>query len=72
MLHNIFSARFLEENKEVIHTYDLGAEFLNHNCSLSQGHFGPKRAITLGQCCYAFHVICIAEHSLRLTMCYEY
>jgi hypothetical protein len=65
MTHNIFSAHFLEKNKVVIHTYNPGLEFLNNNCSLCQGHFGLKGAIILGQCHHAFHVTCIAEHSLR-------
>jgi hypothetical protein len=68
VLHNIFSMHFLEENKVVIHTCNLGTEFLTNNCSLCQGHFSPKRAITLGECCHAFHVICIAKRSLMQSM----
>jgi hypothetical protein len=67
--HNIFSAYFLKENKVVIHTYDLVPEFMDNNCSLCQGPFGPKGAITLGQCRHAFHVTCIAQYSLRRSVC---
>ena len=65
VLHNIFSARFLKKNKVVIHTYDQALEFMDNNCSLYQGMFGLEGAITLGQCCHAFHITCIVEHSLR-------
>jgi hypothetical protein len=69
--HNIFSAHFLKENKVVIHTCDPVLEFMDNNCSLCQGHFGPEKAITLGQCRHAFHVTCIVEHSLRQSVCPE-
>jgi hypothetical protein len=39
---------------------------------MSQGHFGPEEAITLGQCRHAFHVTYIAKHSLRQLVCPEY
>jgi hypothetical protein len=71
VLHNIFSAHFLKENKVVIHTCDPVLEFMDNNCSLCQGHFGPEKAITLGQCRHAFHVTCIVEHSLRQSVCPE-
>jgi hypothetical protein len=71
VLHNIFSAYFLKENKVVIHTCDPSPEFVDNNCSLCQGPFGPEGAITLGQCCHAFHITCIAEHSLRRSVCLE-
>jgi hypothetical protein len=71
MPYNIFSTHFLEENQDVIHTYDPGAKFLNNNCSLYQGHFGLERTITLGQFCHAFHVTCIANHSLWQSVCPE-
>jgi hypothetical protein len=67
--YNIFSTHFLKENKVVIYTCDPAPEFMNNNCSLCQGHFGPKRAITLRQCRHAFHVTCIAQHSLRQLVC---
>jgi hypothetical protein len=63
--HNIFSVHFLKENKVVIHMCDPAPEFMHNNCSLCQSPFGPEGAITLGQCCHAFHVTCIAQHSLR-------
>jgi hypothetical protein len=65
VLYNIFFAHFSDRNKEVIHICNFGTKFLNNNCSLCQGHFGLKGAIILGQCHHAFHVTCIAEHSLR-------
>jgi hypothetical protein len=68
---NMFSTHFLKKNKVVIHTCDHAPEFMDNNCSLCQGHFGLERAITLGQCCHAFQVICIAEHSLRQSVCLE-
>jgi hypothetical protein len=52
--HNIFSAHFLKENKVVIHTCDPAPEFMDNNCSFCQGQFGPKGAITLGECRHAF------------------
>jgi hypothetical protein len=58
--HNIFSAHFLKENKVVIYTCDPTPEFMDNNCSLCQGPFGPKGAIILGQYRHAFHVTCIA------------
>ena len=72
MPHNIFSAHFLRENKVVIHTYDPTSKFMGNNCSLCQGQFGLERAITLGQCCHAFYIIHIVEHSLGQSMCLEY
>jgi hypothetical protein len=69
--HNMFSVHFLRENKVVIHKCDPAFEFMDNNCSLCQGQFGPKGAITLGQCRHAFHVTCIAEHSLRQSVCLE-
>jgi hypothetical protein len=67
--HNIFSTHFLKENKVVIHTCDPAPEFMDNNCSLCQGPFGPEGAITLEQCRHAFHVTCIAQHSLRRLVC---
>ena len=72
VLHNIFSIYFLKKNKVVIYTCDPTPEFMDNNCSLNQGQFGPEGAITLGQCCHAFHVTCIAEHSLKRSVCPEY
>jgi hypothetical protein len=69
--HNIFSVHFLKENKVVIHTCDPASEFMDNNCSLCQGPFGPEGAITLGHCCHAFYVTCIAQHSLRRLVCPE-
>ena len=69
--HNIFSAHFVKENKVVIHTCDPAPEFMDNNCSLCQGQFGLGGAITLGQCCHAFHITCIAEYSLRQSVCLE-
>jgi hypothetical protein len=65
VLHNTFSAHFLKENKVVIHTCDPAPKFMDNNCSLCPGSFGPEGVITLEQCRHAFHVTCIAEHSLR-------
>jgi hypothetical protein len=69
--HNIFSAHFLKENKVVIHMCDPAPEFMDNNCSLCQGPFGPEGAIILGQCRHAFHVTCIAQQSLRRSVCQE-
>jgi hypothetical protein len=72
VLHNIFSAHFLKENKVVIHTCDPTLEFMDNNCFLCQGQSGLEGAIKLGQCRHAFHIICIVEHSLRQSVCLEY
>jgi hypothetical protein len=69
--HNIFSANFLKENKVIIHTCDPALEFMDNNCSLCQGPFGPKGATTLGQCRHAFHITCIVQHSLRRSVCLD-
>ena len=69
--HIIFSTHFLNKNKVVIHTCDLVPEFMDNNCSLRQGQFGPEGAIILKQCCHAFHATCIVEHSLRRSVCPE-
>ena len=69
--HNIFSTHFLNDNKVVIHMCDLAPEFMDNNYSLHQGSFGQEGAITLGQCCHAFHVTCIVQHSLRRLVCLD-
>jgi hypothetical protein len=71
-LHNIIFAHFLKENKVVIHACNPAPEFMDNNCSLCQSQFGPEGAITLGQCRHAFHVTCIAQHSLRRSVCPKY
>ena len=42
VLHNIFFAHFLKDDKVVIHMYDLVLEFTDNNYSLCQGPVWPR------------------------------
>jgi len=59
VLYNMLSIHMRESEKIVVHTCDLNLRILEALCSLCQSHFGPEGALTMGQCCYTFHITCI-------------
>src|SRR5579875_2288208 len=69
MPYNVFSSHLLDEEKHEVHTCDPALDFLKEKCCLCQNGFGPEGAIRLGQCPHTFYNTCIAEHSLRRSMC---